>query len=161
MSFVAKNMQLVAKTFFPCLGLLICTYRSNTYKRTGEMKMNNFNAKEILNGDEEYNAAKTLIAELKIKMREYNNSKNEGYFGFNPYEEKILAARKEMESARLDALAGSFDQLREEWNSWVAANNTGKGVSMSAVTAKAKSMGLSSHTEIATIKAHAEKLGVI
>lgn len=123
--------------------------------------MANYNANEILSNNEEYNVEKELVVELKNKMRAHNSSNNEGGFGFNPYEEKLLAARKEMDSIRLDALAASFPQLREEWNGWVAANNTSKGLQMTAVTAKAKSMGLSSHNEIPAIKARAEKLGLV
>lgn len=123
--------------------------------------MSNFNANEILKNNELYNAAQKELEEMLEKKKSYNESNNEGGFGFNPYAEKVLEANKKKNSARLDALAENFGQLRQEWNDWVAKNSSGGALKMSEVADKAKNMGLNSHSEIAEIKAHAEKLGFI
>lgn len=123
--------------------------------------MTNFNAIEMLKNNELYSAAKKELEEMLEKQNSYNESSNEGGQGFNPYTEKVLEAIKKKDSTRLDVLAANFAQLRQEWNDWVTLNGKNGNLKMSEVTAKAKSMGLRSHTEIATIKAHAEILGFI
>ncbi len=65
-------------------------------------------------------AAKAAHAEMLAKARAYDKRNNEGAYGYNPYDDKVIDAGRAVLAAELADRVARFPEIKAAWNAAIA-----------------------------------------
>ena len=86
--------------------------------------------------------AKATHAEILAKARAYGKRNNEGAYGYNPYDDKIIEAGRAVLAAELADRVARYPEIKAAWNAAIAKHTVNGQIDMRKMPQIEKEVGV-------------------